>query len=87
MPTSSSSGSGTRELELDLRGEVCPYTFVRARLALEELAIGARLRVVVDHEPATKNIPKSAEAWGQVVETVEARGDGTFSITLVKRVR
>ena len=29
---------------LDLRGEVCPYTFVRTKLALEELPPGAELR-------------------------------------------
>ena len=27
-------------MQLDLRGEVCPYTFVRTKLALEELAEG-----------------------------------------------
>jgi tRNA 2-thiouridine synthesizing protein A len=81
---SSSSGSG--ETELDLRGEVCPFTFVRARLALEALPIGARLRVVVDHEPASRNVPRSAEAWGQRVESVEPAGEGLWAIALVKCV-
>jgi tRNA 2-thiouridine synthesizing protein A len=80
---SSSSGN---EHELDLRGEVCPFTFVRARLALEALPIGAALRVLVDHEPAAKSIPKSAEQWGQRVAAVEPAGDGLWAITLVKRV-
>lgn len=87
-----SSSSGNRgpdeaaDRELDLSGEVCPYTFVRTRLTLEEMSLGARLCVFVDHEPATRNIPRSAEAWGQEVEGVDARDDGRWSIAIVKRV-
>ena len=59
--------------DLDLRGEVCPYTFVRTKLRLEELPSGEILRVLVDHEPASRNIPRSATAWGQKVLGVEAQ--------------
>lgn len=76
--------SGSRD-ELDLRGEVCPYTFVRTRLALEEMAMGAVLAVLVDHEPATRNIPRSAREWGQEVASVEPVGHRLWRITLVKR--
>ena len=78
--------SGSDRRELDLCGEVCPYTFVRARLALEELAVGERLWVLVDHEPAVRNVPRSAAEWGQEVETVEAVGVGRWAICIVKRV-
>ena len=71
--------------ELDLRGEVCPYTFVRTKLALEEMPLGAALAVLVDHEPATRSIPKSAREWGQEVAAVETAGEGLWRITLVKR--
>lgn len=81
-PTSSSPGD-----ELDLRGEVCPFTFVRTRLALEALPLGARLAVVVDHEPAIRNVPRSAREWGQEVAGVEPDGDGAWRILLIKRVR
>ena len=70
--------------ELDLRGEVCPYTFVRTRLALEAMALGSVLAVLVDHEPATRNIPRSAREWGQEVAAVEPVGDRLWRITLVK---
>jgi TusA-related sulfurtransferase len=71
---------------LDLAGEVCPFTFVRARLALEAMPIGARLRVVVDHPPARTNIPRSATAWGQEVAAVVDLDDGRWAIDLIKRV-
>ena len=62
-------------LSIDLCGEICPFTFVRTKLALEALPIGAVLRVIVDHEPATRNIPRSAAEWGQEVLEVTPFGD------------
>jgi tRNA 2-thiouridine synthesizing protein A len=82
----SSSGEPGPDRDLDLRGEVCPYTFVRAKLALEEMPLGATLHVVVDHEPATRNIPRSALEWGQEVRSVDPIAPaGTWRIVLVKR--
>ena len=72
---------------LDLSGEVCPFTFVRTKLALEALPIGAALRVVVDHEPAARNIPRSAKEWGQEVIGTLALPNGRWAIDLRKRVR
>ena len=88
-PTSSSPGDAVGEPphELDLCGELCPFTFVRTKLALEELPIGALLRVIVDHEPATRNIPRSATEWGQQVVGVISLSPRTWAIDLRKRVR
>jgi len=94
-PTSSSPGDapgdspagGPAPPLLDLCGELCPFTFVRAKLALEELPIGAVLRVIVDHEPATRNIPRSATEWGQEVVAVTSLSPRTWAIDLRKRVR
>jgi tRNA 2-thiouridine synthesizing protein A len=81
-PTSSSPGD-----ELDIRGEVCPFTFVRTKLALEALPMGAQLRVITDHEPASRNIPRSATEWGQEVVGVVPLSAGVWAIDLRKRVR
>ena len=96
-PTSSSPGDVAGEPggepggepwhELDLCGELCPFTFVRTKLALEELPMGARLRVIIDHEPATRNIPRSAAEWGQEVLGVTSLSPRTWAIDLRKRVR
>jgi TusA-related sulfurtransferase len=77
-------------LLINLCGEICPFTFVRTKLALEALPVGAVLRVIVDHEPATRNIPRSAAEWGQEVLGVTDLGGaapGTWAIDLRKRVR
>jgi TusA-related sulfurtransferase len=82
----SSSGNREREAQvLDLRGEVCPYTFVRTKLALESMAPGAELVVVVDHEPATRNVPRSAREWGQDVLPVRELEPGVWQIPVIKR--
>ena len=81
-PTSSSPGD-----ELDIRGEICPFTFVRTKLALEALPFGATLRVITDHEPASRNIPRSAREWGQQVLGVTELPDGTWAIDLRRQVR
>lgn len=65
---------------------MCPYTFVRARLALEALPIGARLRIEVDHAPAVRNLPRSLGEWGQHVVGVEDAGGGRWRIEVEKRV-
>ena len=86
LPPTSLSPGDPAEL-LDLAGELCPFTFVRAKLALEALPLGATLRVIVDHEPAIRNIPRSATEWGQEVLAVTPLSPTTWAIDLRKRVR
>jgi tRNA 2-thiouridine synthesizing protein A len=93
-PISSSPGEpgeaapdATPDATIDICGEVCPFTFVRTKLALEALPIGAVLRVLVDHEPATRNIPRSAAEWGQEVIGVIGVAPDTWAIDLRRRVR
>jgi tRNA 2-thiouridine synthesizing protein A len=86
-PPPASSPGDPRRTELDLAGEVCPFTFVRTRLALEALPLGATLRVIVDHEPAVRSIPRSAREWGQEVLGTEALPGGRWAIDLRRLVR
>ena len=60
--------------EIDLQGEVCPYTFLRTKLALEEMAAGEELAIVLDHPPAFRNVPQSLQEDGHQVLAVERRG-------------
>jgi tRNA 2-thiouridine synthesizing protein A len=71
---------------LDLSGEVCPYTFVRTKLALEELPLGAELTIVVDHPPAATNVPRSLKSEGHEVLSVEKSGNH-WRIRAVKRTQ
>ena len=69
---------------LDLRGEVCPYTFVKSKLTMEQMAAGEELCVTVDYEPSSRNVPKSMKLMGEEVVSVEAKPDGTWEIILKK---
>lgn len=80
-PIASSPGDAPITV-LDLAGEVCPFTFVRTKLAMEALPMGGTLRVVVDHEPAIRNLPRSAREWGQEVLGIGEAGPGRWTIDL-----
>ena len=70
---------------LDLCGEVCPFTFLRVKLLLEELPLEARVSVIVDHAPAVTNVPRSLADEGQEVESIAPLGDGRHLIRVRKR--
>ncbi len=70
--------------ELNIKGEVCPYTFVRSKLALEEMETGKVLRVIVDYAPAIENVPKSMTNEGNEVLRVEKVNDSDWEIVVRK---
>ena len=72
--------------ELDLKGEVCPYTFVKSKLALEELEAGQVLRVIVDNQSSADNVPRSLANEGQKVLGVSKVNDTDWAI-LVEKAR
>jgi tRNA 2-thiouridine synthesizing protein A len=69
---------------LDIRGQVCPLTFVRSKLAIENMAPGEVLEIVVDHGPAALNVPRSLEREGHVTLGVELAGEGQWRIRVRK---
>jgi tRNA 2-thiouridine synthesizing protein A len=74
----------TPDAELDLREEVCPYTFLKSRLAIEPLRPGQVLRVVVGNEASARDVPQSLAAAGHAVLQVAPLGDGLWAITVRK---
>jgi TusA-related sulfurtransferase len=79
------SGASERIAEsLDLKGEVCPYTFVKTKLALEELQSGQALRVIVDNSGSAANVPRSLTSEGYIVTDVTQLNDTDWAITVIK---
>ncbi len=72
------------EKELNIKGEVCPYTFVKTKLTLETMELGEVLRVIVDHLPATENIPKSLKGEGNEVLDVSQINETDWQIVTKK---
>ncbi|MCS6913978.1 MAG: sulfurtransferase TusA family protein [Myxococcales bacterium] len=60
---------------LDLSGEVCPYTFLRSKLALEEMDPGDELIILLDHRPAFDSVPRALRLEGHEVLGVDRSGD------------
>ena len=57
--------------ELDLRGVMCPFNFVKTKLQLEAMADGAILTVMLDHGEPLKNVPASVEVEGHTILKIE----------------
>ena len=70
--------------ELDIRGEVCPSTFVWSKLALEAMESGQVLEIVVDHLPATTNVPRSLKAEGHRILRVAQLTETDWQIVVAK---
>ncbi|RMH79500.1 MAG: sulfurtransferase TusA family protein [Acidobacteria bacterium] len=71
--------------ELDIRGDVCPFTFVKSKLVLEQMQVGEVLRVIVDYKPSAENVPKSMKEEGQEVIAVNQIDDNLWEIIVRKR--
>ena len=69
---------------LDLKGEVCPYTFVKSKLALEDMESGQVLNVVVDNPGSAKNVPRSLSSEGHHIIDVSQLNDTDWAITAKK---
>ncbi|MDH5296062.1 MAG: sulfurtransferase TusA family protein [Nitrospirota bacterium] len=60
--------------ELDLRGVICPYNFVKTKLKLETLEIGAQLSVLLDEGEPIRNVPQSITNEGHQILKQERIG-------------
>ena len=69
---------------INIKGLVCPYTFVKAKIAVEDLEVGQVLEILLDYEEASRSIPKSMEDHGQKVLKVEKINDTDWVIQVRK---
>ena len=69
----------------DLKGEICPYTFVKSKLMLEMMESGQVLQVIVDNDESATNVPKSLTNEGNAVLGCEKINDSDWMITVKKK--
>lgn len=62
----------TADEELDLRGVICPYNFVKTKLKLEAMEPGQVLAVILDEGDPIRNVPRSVADDGHAVLKQEA---------------
>ncbi|MDR3160360.1 MAG: sulfurtransferase TusA family protein [Spirochaetaceae bacterium] len=76
----------TQEIDarLDITDVVCPITFVKTKVALEELEDGQVLEVRLNGGEPVQNVPRSLKDEGHRVTRLSQSEDGTFLLTVVK---
>ena len=70
---------------VDITDVVCPLTFVKAKVAIEELEDGKVLSVKLNDGEPVQNVPRSLKEEGHQVLKLINNGDGTYNL-LVKKV-
>ena len=69
---------------VDITDVVCPVTFVKAKVALDELKEGQILSIRLnDGEPA-RNVPRSVKEEGHQILKLNDNGDGTYNLIVRK---
>ena len=71
---------------LDITAQVCPLTFVKARLALERIVSGGRLLIRLNSGEPLENLPRSLAELGYRVGTIEAEvgSAGVYTLMVAK---
>ena len=70
---------------VDITDVVCPVTFVKAKVALEEIDDGQVLAVRMNDGEPVQNVPRSIKEEGHKILKLDDNGDGTYTL-LVKKV-
>ena len=58
-------------MDLDVRGEVCPYPMMKAVEAMKKSKNGEAIKVITDHAPCLETIPPQAKKLKFDVEVRE----------------
>ena len=65
---------------VDITDVVCPTTFVKAKVALEELDDGQILAVKMNDGEPVQNVPRSIKEEGHKILKLINNEDGTFTL-------
>lgn len=69
---------------VDITDVVCPVTFVKTKVALEELDTGDILSVRLAEGEPLQNVPRSCKEQGHQVLKLDDNGDGTYTMLVRK---
>ena len=69
---------------VDITDVVCPVTFVKVKVALEELESGDELEVRLNSGEPIQNVPRSLKDEGHRVTDISANDDGTWTLVVVR---
>lgn len=70
---------------VDITDVVCPVTFVKTKVVLEELDDGQILAIRMNDGEPVQNVPRSIKEEGHQILKLNANDDGTYTL-IVKKV-
>ena len=70
--------------KVDITDVVCPVTFVKTKVALEELEDGQILQVHLNDGEPVQNVPRSVKDEGHQVLKLQDNEDGTYELYIRK---
>ena len=65
---------------IDITDVVCPITFVKVKVAIEDLEDGQVLEVKLNEGEPIQNVPRSLKDEGHKVLDLKDNEDGTFTL-------
>lgn len=69
---------------VDITSVVCPVTFVKAKVALEELDDGQVLSIKMNDGEPVQNVPRSIKEEGHQILRLIDNKDGTYNLIVRK---
>lgn len=69
---------------LDITDVVCPMTFVKVKVALDEIDEGELLEVKMNDGEPIQNVPRSLKSEGHKILSVDNNGDSTYNLIVEK---
>ena len=70
--------------EIDLLDEICPMTFVKTKLALEQINQGERIKVIFNSQEAKINVAKSLSEVNHKIIAIKNIDKEKFYIIIEK---
>ena len=74
----------TPDERIDITDVNCPITFVKTKVALDELENGQILQVHLNDGEPIQNVPRSVREEGHEVLKITDNSDGTFGLFIRK---
>jgi tRNA 2-thiouridine synthesizing protein A len=74
----------TADAFVDITDVICPITFVKVKVAIEELEDGQILAVQLNAGEPLQNVPRSLKEEGHKVISAVSNDQGTYTLFVVK---
>ena len=81
----SGNSSVAADHQLDITAEVCPMTFVRAKLVLEKMGPGQVVSIRLNDGEPRHNVPRAVRDHGHEVLSLERLAEDVYELVVRKK--